>query len=126
MENVVGAPLVEPVLICGSMFDPPMDVRRHRLFETNWPLRDPDWPCRHKLWAKRFPAEHRKTRGGLARVVGVYGGGRYAGSDALRKRAMGIDWMTREELTQAIPPPYTEWIGGELLAHLRPHAGAAT
>lgn len=118
IDNVVGAPLVDPVLICGSMFDPPMDVRRHRLFETNWGMKDPDWPCRHKLWTKRFPAEHRKTRHGLARVIGVYGGGRYAGSDAQRERAMGIDWMNRRELTQAIPPAYTELIGALLLAHL--------
>jgi DNA (cytosine-5)-methyltransferase 1 len=118
IENVPGAPLHDPVLICGSMFDPPMDVRRHRLFEANWPLRYPDWPCRHKLWSKRFPAEHRKTRGGMVRVVGVYGGGRYAGSDALRRQAMGIDWMRREELTQAIPPAYTEFIGQQMAAHL--------
>jgi len=118
IENVPGAPLVDPVLICGSMFDPPLDVRRHRLFETNWGLRDPDWPCRHKLWAKRFPAEHRSTRGGMARVVGVYGGGRYAGSDEIRRRVMGIDWMTRQELTQAIPPVYAQWIGEQLAKHL--------
>lgn len=116
IENVPGAPLIDPILICGSMFDPPMDVRRHRLFESNWGLRNHHWPCRHKLWAKRFPAEHRKTRGGMARVVGVYGGGRYAGSDALRQRAMQIDWMSRDELTQAIPPAYTQWIGEQLAA----------
>lgn len=118
MENVPGAPLVDPVLICGSMFDPPLDVRRHRLFETNWGMRDPDWPCRHKLWAKRFPAEHRATRGKMTRVVGVYGAGRYPGSEELRRRAMGIDWMTGRELTQAIPPVYTEWIGRQLLGYL--------
>lgn len=121
VENVPGAPLLDPVLICGSMFDPPMDVRRHRLFENDWGCRPPQWPCRHKLWAPRFPSEHleMKRRGRLSRVVGVYGGGRYKGSDRLREQAMGIDWMRREELSQAIPPAYTEWIGGQLMAHLR-------
>jgi hypothetical protein len=28
---------------------------------------------------------------------------------------MGIDWMTRDELAQAIPPAYTEFIGTQLL-----------
>jgi DNA (cytosine-5)-methyltransferase 1 len=114
IENVVGAPLRDPILICGSMIDPPLDVMRHRLFETNWGCPEHYWPCRHKLWTPRFPSEHRSQKN-LARVVGVYGGGRYAGSDALRRKAMGIEWMTRSELTQAIPPAYTEYIGGELL-----------
>jgi DNA (cytosine-5)-methyltransferase 1 len=35
------------------------------------------------------------------------------------QRAMGIDWMTRPELVQAIPPAYTEHIGRQLLDHLR-------
>ena len=114
IENVPGSPLVDPVMLCGSMFDPPLDVRRHRHFETNWPLRHPDWPCRHRLWAPRFPSEDRRAKR-MARVVGVYGGGRYAGSDAVRAQAMDIDWMNREELAQAIPPVYTEWIGQQLI-----------
>ena len=32
---------------------------------------------------------------------------------------MGIDWMTRDELSQAIPPAYTEWIGRHLMAARR-------
>lgn len=120
IENVVGSPLIDPVLLCGSMFDPPLDVRRHRLFETNWNLPAHHWPCRHQLWTPRFQPEHSgmKQRGRLSRVVGVYGGGRYAGSDRLREQAMEIDWMTRKELTQAIPPAYTEWIGQHLLAEV--------
>ena len=31
---------------------------------------------------------------------------------------MGIDWMKREELTQAIPPAYTRFIGARLLEAL--------
>ena len=34
-----------------------------------------------------------------------------------QKRAMGVDWdMTREELSEAIPPAYTEFVGHKLRA----------
>ncbi|MGN6564385.1 MAG: hypothetical protein ACTHMU_17140 [Thermomicrobiales bacterium] len=41
-----------------------------------------------------------------------------ATSLARAKQAMGIDWMSRDELWEAIPPAYTEFIGGALLRHL--------
>lgn len=51
IENVEGCDaLIDPVMICGSMFDPPMEIRHHRLFETNWNLIPPMWPCRHDLY----------------------------------------------------------------------------
>jgi hypothetical protein len=37
---------------------------------------------------------------------------------------MGIDWMTRVELAEAVPPAMTEWVGAELLAHLATEAVA--
>jgi DNA (cytosine-5)-methyltransferase 1 len=51
-------------------------------------------------------------------VVGVYGHLNYPGEAELRNRAMGIDWMTQTELSQAIPPAYTEFIGRQLLSQL--------
>lgn len=48
IENVPGAPLEDPTILCGSMFKQLVDIRRHRLFETNWPL-DPPGPCNHAL-----------------------------------------------------------------------------
>jgi len=57
-------------------------------------------------------------RGQLASVVGVHGNCNYAGEFELRCKAMGIDWMTNGELTQAIPPAYTRFIGEQLLQHL--------
>ncbi len=126
IENTERAPLDDPVLLCGSMFDPPLDVQRHRLFEANWPLATPAWPCRHKLWAPRFrAADYRGRRSGrLMKVVPVYGGTRYAGDHALRRRAMEIDWMTAYGLKEAIPPRYTEFVGRQLVAHLRAELAA--
>lgn len=138
IENVEGAraDLIDPILICGSMFDPPMDVRRHRYFEANWPLAHPAWPCRHKLWDFRYRSlDKRKKRGSrvvqihggsqhgreylLARTAGVHAHVNYAGEADLRNRAMGIDWMTQDALAEAIPPAYTELIGLQLLQHIR-------
>lgn len=129
IENVPEAAEVmsADLLLCGSMFDPPMDVKRHRIFEANWPLAPPTWPCRHKFWYPRFRgADYRhRTRGRLMTVVPVYGGTRYAGDHELRRRAMGIEWMTSAGLTQAIPPAYAEFVGRQLLDHLRSSRAAA-
>lgn len=109
IENVPGSPLHATLMLCGSSFGLAAGRRhleRHRYFETNWPLSSLVPPCDH--------------RGRQA--VGVYGHGRwdnatnpdrggYQGSKAECAEAMGIDWMTLRELTQAIPPAMTEWIG---------------
>lgn len=114
IENVEGAPLIDPVKICGSMFDPPMDIRRHRLFEANWSLDHPTWPCRHKLQApERFKPASNRTRGRSTIEIGSW-------DEPLSRQqeAMGIDWMTLEELSESIPPAYTEFIGEQLMAHV--------
>lgn len=121
IENVEGAPLAEDsLLLCGSMFEPPLDVRRHRLFETNWPLEPPPWPCRHKLWAPRYrSADYRGRKSGrLMTVVPVYGGSRYKGDGELRKCVMEMPWASAHGVCEAIPPRYTEFIGRRLLEHL--------
>ena len=125
IENVPEAPLIDPVLLCGSMFD--LDVKRHRGFETNWRLQPPWRPCRHRIWTKRFSpnrSDRRRNPGVLSSVVTVAGHGGGAGQHVEDwRRAMVIDWMTRDELAQAIPPAYTEFIGAQLLAVL---AGVAS
>lgn len=108
IENVQGAPLRDPVTLCGSMFK--LDVRRHRLFETNWPLRQ--LPCFHAEQAakgKRFPGATNRD-GRYTVEVGVW-----RIPLETQRRAMGIDWMTLEELTEAIPPAYTSYVAHELL-----------
>jgi DNA (cytosine-5)-methyltransferase 1 len=115
------------LMLCGSMFDPPLDVQRHRVFEANWPIRETDWPCRHGLWGKgRFKQrDYRKNRGDYSmRVVPVYGGTRFAGDAAIRRRAMEIDWMTLAGLNEAIPPRYGEFIGAQLLQHIESERAA--
>ncbi len=116
IENVVGAPLLDPVMVCGSSVGLPM-LQRHRLFESNVSLMAP--PCAHNQGEKRFPALDAKGRrnGGRSSIVGVYGHGGDKRAD-LWPEAMGIDWMTRHELTQAIPPAYTELLGSQLIAQL--------
>jgi DNA (cytosine-5)-methyltransferase 1 len=116
IENVPPAPLHSPIMLCGSMFDPALDVRRHRLFEANWPLEAHHWGCRHDLLMPRFDVyEHGKWR--KASTVPVYGSGGGKAKDHWAQ-AMGIDWMSHDEMAQAIPPVYTEFIGEQLMAHL--------
>lgn len=112
IENVPGAPLRDPILLCGSMFG--LDVRRHRLFETSLPgvLRP---PCQHALQTPRFPAATNRRPGSRCTVeVGVWRIPLH-----VQQAAMGIDWMTADELSQAIPPAYTEWIGRQLVLAMR-------
>lgn len=117
IENVPGAPLVNATMLCGSMFRLGCDggeLRRHRLFECSFHVGLTP-PCKHG-WS-----------GPNGETIGVYGG---HGRDrrrrtngqhfptAKRAEAMGIDWMTGAELSQAIPPAYTEFIGRQLLVAL--------
>lgn len=115
IENVPGAPLRDPIVLCGSMFGLGVEdaqLRRHRLFETSFPAAAPLNECRH---------------GG--RTIGIYGKGC---RDSRRKydktipeftvndgrAAMDCSWMTIAELCEAIPPAYTEFIGRQLVEHL--------
>lgn len=108
IENVPGAPLRNPLLLCGQMFG--LGVIRHRLFETNWPL----------LMAPGHPRHVGVVKSGKAVTVAGHGGdnAKGHGGRAQKRAAMGIDWMSDVELNEAIPPAYTEWIGRQLLAHM--------
>jgi DNA (cytosine-5)-methyltransferase 1 len=120
IENVPKAPLHDPVMICGSMFDPPLHIQRHRLFETNWPLAHPMWPCRHRIFTRQYPSStDRKNLRFTAEI------GSWDIPLEVQRRAMGIEWMTVPELSQAIPPAYTEFIGRQLIAAVKRNAVAA-
>ena len=117
IENVPEAPLKDPTILCGTMF-PELRVIRHRGFETNWPASP--FPHR-KIHPLVFTHDKRKDHYGLLdqneSFVQVTGGGNC--TVANKRKAMGIDWMIGRELNEAIPPAYTEFIGTQLLAHLK-------
>jgi DNA (cytosine-5)-methyltransferase 1 len=114
IENVVGAPLRDAAQLCGSAFG--LDLHRHRRFESNAAILST--PCSHHWQEPRYRSLDSRRAGKLATVVGVHGHLNYSGELELRERAMGIDWMTHGELVEAIPPAYTEHIGGYLLAEV--------
>jgi DNA (cytosine-5)-methyltransferase 1 len=118
IENVVGAPLYDPVMLCGSSFG--LGVQRHRLFETNFPVMGP--PCAHGQQAPRYLV-YQRGRWYLSPVAHVWGSG---GGKAREHwaEAMGIDWMTDVELAEAIPPAFTEHIGHYLMAEIKARTAA--
>jgi DNA (cytosine-5)-methyltransferase 1 len=123
IENVPGAPMPGALVLCGSEFnltayDPAsgreLMLRRHRLFESN-------------VWLMGAGGCHCNGND----IGGVYGGGStdrnhardvrrggYTPSNTVAKALMGIKWMTRDRLTQAIPPAYTQFIGEQLIEAL--------
>jgi DNA (cytosine-5)-methyltransferase 1 len=118
IENVPGAPLLNPLVLCGTMFG--LRVIRHRLFETSLNIQFAPFCCNH--WGKFQPNLIRGRRK-LSSLDGysficVFGEG-FNVKDA--RFAMGIDWMTGAELAEAIPPAYTEYISRFLLLDIRLH-----
>jgi DNA (cytosine-5)-methyltransferase 1 len=117
IENTHKAPLNATLMICGTMFG--LKVIRHRYFEFNFAGPLSPFSCNH--WGQVASGEFLGiyARGGKGHRHGK--GLRDASSEPPKitaQEAMGIDWMTKEELTQAIPPAYTEYIGKYLLKAL--------
>lgn len=123
IENVVGAPLINPVTLCGRMFGleaidddgETVVMDRHRLFESNINLEQPV----------------HETHDRSVQVAGSYGGARrdkyearfirkggYVPSKGVQEKLLGIDWMTQHGLYQSLPPIYTEFIGKQLIKHI--------
>jgi DNA (cytosine-5)-methyltransferase 1 len=115
IENVIGAPLLTQAILCGHYLGL-KNLARHRCFESN-------------LVIFGTPCTHRKSE----RIIGVYGDRpdgravvakkeyrttRVARGLAEASQAMGIDWMTWDEIRQAIPPAYTEYLGKQLIGQL--------
>lgn len=117
IENVPTAPLIYPTYLEGTMFG--LNVLRRRGFETNWWLPKPPYRTREKPImqpSKADPTVFLKK----SAYCQVAGNGADGWSCRLAdwQEAMGINWMTRGEITQAIPPAYTEYIGRYLMGVL--------
>ena len=136
IENVRGAceEMRHPLKLCGSMFDLETSchaqLRRHRYFESNVLLLSPG-ECQHgqrTLAVHGHEFRNEKSRWAQRRTITVTGSTPQQNviRNQLRetfpvteaRKAMGIEWMSMRELSQAIPPAYTEWIGHQLMAAL--------
>ena len=108
IENVAGAKMPTSLMLCGGMFG--LRVYRHRRFEIALEvglLNVPPHPP-HKV---RTSTKNRRRDWEAGMNISVTGD---IGS-TIGRLAMGIPWMNSNELSQAIPPAYTEFIGGQLM-----------
>ena len=108
LENVPKAPLINPVMICGRAMGLPR-IKRHRIFESNVFLTSPGCAC------NKTPA------------VSVFGHAAQVIADGVRshvpfaeaRELMGVPWMNdREDMADAIPPVYTQYIGEQIIDQL--------
>lgn len=106
IENVPQAPLKDPMILCGSMFG--YDLYRHRAFKTNFRVKPPPHPFHHK--SAVHPEDWDETK-----ILSVVGN---CAPIAHARKIMDCPWMLREELREAIPPFYTEYIGDFLRRRL--------
>jgi DNA (cytosine-5)-methyltransferase 1 len=116
IENVPGAPLINPIMLCGTMFG--LRVIRHRHFETYPQIWFPQFTCNH--WGKTHTRRDKRKSGLVQRFEFAsfltITGNDYIMKDA--KIAMNIDWMIGSELSQAIPPNYSRWLITEVYKKL--------
>jgi len=101
VENVEMAPMPKSIKLNGLMFG--LNVFRQRIFYSNIFLMEPG-----QVPVKRSRVKHK-------RIFTVAGNGAKGDTLSNWSNAMGIDWMTKKELAQAIPPAYTKWIGEQLM-----------
>lgn len=138
IENVKGADLHDPILLCGTMFGlsaidddgTPLEMWRHRLFESNvWSIRPPDnygdepGTCAHGWYSQQVAGSYGGARRDKHEARNIRHGG-YVPSKRVQQRLLGIGWMTERGMHQSIPPAYTEHIGRQLLAHIESEAAA--
>jgi DNA (cytosine-5)-methyltransferase 1 len=117
IENVPGAPLIDPIELCGCMFDMTVDYKgqrfalyRPRLFETNFPV---DQPAHSEHKYPAMPVFGHSMPGNFIRKWG------WNVPSSVRNQLMGTEWMTRNACSEAIPPVFTEYIANEFLAYQR-------
>ena len=109
IENVMPAPLLSGITLCGGMFG--LRTYRHRRFESSLLMFQPD----HPKHVAKTSTKKRKTCWDAGMHISVTGD---IGS-TIGGLAMGIDWMTGNELSQAIPPAYTSYIGSQIMAAIQ-------
>jgi len=114
IENVKRAKLNANLMLCGSMFL--LRIKRHRYFELSFPA-PLTTPCNHFMYPQDLPGSYNRPNG--FRVYTISGGWQYVSHEE-NQVAMQIDWMNRKELSEAIPPAYTKFIGGHLIKHALP------
>jgi len=97
IENVEGAPLRIDLMLCGTMFG--IAFPKHRIFEMSFQVNKLLSPCNHN------------------NVYDPFHGGEQARCEREKLcKLFGIDWfMTRQEVRNAIPPAYTEFIGRAIM-----------
>lgn len=104
IENVPGAPLQTPYMLCGLMFG--RAIYRHRLFETSWPLIETPNHFDHRARASAAGHFEEET------FISVAG---HCSPISLAEAVMDIYWMSREELAESIPPYFSEFIGRQAI-----------
>ena len=112
IENVVGAPLIDPFMLCGSSFALEAhgrELQRHRLFETSFPVTAPQGAVIADAWSSAPTCATGHRPQGVNHVSGS------SLPISIGREAMRISWMTGEELSEAIPPVYVEFIGRAFL-----------
>lgn len=102
IENVPDSPLINPILLCGTMFG--LRTYRHRLFESSFEIRQPEHP---KHTAKNAKMGRPPKDGEFLQIVGHFSG------VPLAREIMGLPGLNQYELAQAIPPAYSEYIANE-------------
>ena len=118
IENVEGAPLINPITLYGSQF-PNLYTQRPRLFESNIPLRE---PMNKKVKHKTGKLGSGPAEDGFITVAGIKP---QRGMNEVQTKLYygfalgGIDWMDLKELTQCVPPAYTEFIGKQIIEYLK-------
>lgn len=120
VENVIGDVLGANLMLCGTMFG--LKVIRHRFFRCSFPPPMAPFMCTHEgtVAAGEYAAVYAFGGKGHRGGKGVRGAKSAPGPDW--SEAMGIDWMTKKGLIEAIPPAYTFYVGQQLIAHISEHS----
>lgn len=114
IENVPQAPIRQDLILCGEMFG--LRVLRHRAFEVQgFGIKKPKHP-KHK---PTIQVDGRKKKKSWYMQVAGHGGQSYSFKLKDWQKAMGIDWMSKKTLVEAIPPAYSEYIAKEFLSSQR-------